>query len=111
MTTPPRPWYRIHLSTAIVVLLLAAALIGINVNGRMSTTPVTTDPSDYATVVKRGWPQVYYHAVYHRKGLYTGTQWFYGPLAKDAALVLGILAAEACAWECLVRLREKRKTN
>lgn len=108
MTTLTRPWYRIHLSTAIVVLLLAAVLIGVNINGRMSTTPVTGDPSDYATLVKHGWPLPFHHAVYHRKGLYSGTQWFYGNLAKDAGLILAVLAAEACAWECLMRLREKK---
>ena len=111
MTTSARPWYRLHLSTVLVVALLAAVLIGINVNGRMSTTPVEKDPTDYCTLVKRGWPLTFNQSIYHRKGLYTGSSWFYGSLAKDAALVLVILGAEACVWESLIRLRENRKTK
>jgi hypothetical protein len=108
MTTPTRPWYRIHLSTVVVVLLLAAVLITVNVMGRQEVTPVTGDPSDYCTVVKRGWPLTYHYTVYHRKGLYSGDTWFYSSLIKDAALIVGILLAETCAWESLMRLRDKR---
>ena len=109
MADAKRSWFRIHLSTAIVVMLLAAVLLGMNVVGRMSTMPA--EQHDYVTVVKRGWPQTFYYSLYHRTGLYSGENWFYSSLVKDVALALGILIAEACTWEWLVRLREARRKN
>jgi len=96
---------RVHLSTVLVVLMLASVLVLLNVTGRLDTAPVD---DDYCTVVKRGWPLSYHYTVYHRTGRYTGVRWYYGSLAKDIALAVVVLGAEGAAWEWLMRMRDRR---
>ena len=109
MSTPTRSRFRFHLSTALVVSLVAAVLLYLNLHARMKTLPVDENPNDYCTVVQRGFPQTFHYAIYHRQDKYSGVNWYYGSLALDAGFMLAVLSAEAFVWEWLMRMKDARR--
>ncbi len=111
-TPARRRWFQFHLSTAIVLMFVAAGLLWINVRIDPATivhlpyippdSNVTFSPP-LGVADCRGWPW-YFHM---KPDVMSWYEWHYGPLLGDAAVVLAILVAVAFLCEWRIRRRER----
>jgi hypothetical protein len=113
--TRPPGFFRVHLSTFIIVMFIAAVLVGLNVVPRIVAAEETNikifklamDESNEIFVpfdcVQRGWP-AYHHFSF--KELKTWSHLKLDILALDVAVALALLAAVAVACEWRIRRRK-----
>jgi hypothetical protein len=124
-TTPRRAWFQIHLSTAVVMMIVATALLWLN------TRTITIEPekpntfeSDleafrnfFQKAPKHGWPFVAYEVPVGVK--YDGNAmrpmptdknviWYGKGIAANLAIVLLLLIISASIMEFFLRRREAR---
>jgi hypothetical protein len=105
-----RPWFQFHLSTAIVLMFVAAGLLWLNMSDSDHVCFFSSDISDVPGVkawhsyhwVTKGWP-VLYHERY--AGALSGSFWHLPGLCCDFAVALAVLLATGvlCEW----RIRRK----
>jgi hypothetical protein len=100
MTTTPRRWFQIHLSTAVMLMFVSGGLIWANVE-EVKRIGLTTRLGHVWT---QGWPWYWAVGVSYDKGYNFDVY----DLAKDTLIVLAILTAVAfaCEW----RIRRKKHT-
>lgn len=93
-----RPWYRLHASSAIVLLLAAAVLIALNISSFVGVDPLER------RVLRYGWPVACLSrpaaaAPAEPSEWRTQATFAYGAFALDAALGLSLLALATAAAE------------
>lgn len=119
MTEPPkrRPWFQLHLSTCMVLMVESAALTGLNV-------VETKLPNEWSGGTY-GWPSVAYSRIATENFLGFGEilgepsfeemmyakQWIGSGVALNLAVALLILAASAQVSESFIRRRERKRTE
>jgi len=126
-----RPWFRIHLSTAIALMLAGSLLIWVNTRTTSHTVVVEVGKSgaqtfsDQLTTSEYGWP---FQATEHRKvseyisdssmrfgdlscGSYTRMEWKPVNLAVNIAIALLILVSLATLCEWRIRRNPPARTS
>ena len=97
-----RPWFQIHLSTAVVLMVVAGGLVWANVALK----------SIYGIYDSYGWPFDAFYARSNRSGGYFGIQiegLHAGPALGNLIVTLAILTAVAVGCEWWVRRRGKAR--
>jgi len=103
--TSKRRFWQIHLSTAVVLMFVAGALLYCNVRR----------PSGYLKTY--GWPETaylnrstaYYNWETNLPGTHSVTHFYWGNAAVDVLVAAAILIASVVVCECLVRRRERSR--
>ena len=104
MKSKKRPWFQIHLSTALVLMFVAGVLIKINLVRYLI----------FGTV-HQGWPWSYkwtYYVAVEIESTHYDTLWWawlYWGLIGNVATALAILAAVAVTLEWRIRRRDARE--
>jgi hypothetical protein len=118
-----RPWFQFHLSTAIVMMLVAAGLLWLNLGPTIRSIEVVLgEPMVEAHA--RGWPFCFWSTVFVPSGRYKiafepepYTDYVpgmpmprvrFGMLAADAVIAIAILLAVAALLEWRIRRKERR---
>lgn len=116
-----RRWFQIHLSTAVLLVLTAGVLLGLNLESRngsmvtlgMSDPPFNEHPQPgmllhYGTSSYRaGWPKPCYEFYIVDEKSYGW--WNYSGLAINAATASSIMAAAGLLSEYIIRRRAAQK--
>src|SRR6266404_1141238 len=92
---PRRPWFQIHLSTAIVLMFVAGGILWLN---------VTPDWAHMSSVY--GWPKGFYEERFGNP--IAGTRFFLGTLILNIIAGIIILGYIAFLCEAFLRRREAR---
>ncbi len=106
-----RGWFQFHLSTAIVVVLMAGGLMGANLlpQSVLEYQGCLSDGGAY-DILGFGWPAYYLYTFGEEK---TSTlrveHWSYLALAIDLAILLILLAGTCFVWEWQVARRKRIK--
>jgi hypothetical protein len=105
-----RPRLQLHLSTLLIVSLLAAGLVWLNISGFEDTAFVGSGNDNPSVAVKlqmRGWPIAYQTSLEVGAGLHIPS-WAWPDILWDVVVCLTLLALAAAAIEWATR-RMKRK--
>lgn len=107
-----RPWFQFHLSTAIILMFVAAGLLWLNLNppGGERWLPGfyvgLLEPGYWS--VARGWPYTCWNMYGNERDSHV--TWYYGHLTVDVVIAAGILVFVAVVCEWRIR-RNQRTTN
>lgn len=110
-----RPWFQLHLSTCVVLMVVAGVLVWQNVI--ISRISCGRGPDFSGTSTGNGFPLICYESGHELSRLSNTEQWIdksfhrwrVGPLVLNTLVGLAILVASACACEYLIRRRERNR--
>ena len=110
---PKRRWFRFHLLTAIVGMVAAGGVLGINMIGAGSDAddwgclpPLDVISTDSAY----GWPERIQRIIYNRDGQVLWAARSERAVLIDAACFVGLIAFSFFACESIIRRSEAHKT-
>jgi hypothetical protein len=109
MTERPRGFWQIHLSTAVVMMLVGAGCMGLNANGSIVHPDVAqlvgdVYPPSYQPPRVYGWPLVAHPTVIPPAPMIMW-RWNYTNLIVNICVALGLVVTSAGLVEFLVRRR------
>ncbi|HLX60933.1 MAG TPA: hypothetical protein VKX17_06585 [Planctomycetota bacterium] len=111
---PRRARFQIHLSTAILLMFVAGALIWAQTTPKL-TSQKRTDPPGWSVVeyprTEYGWPAVAYIYIDYSSTKIQPNQreWNYGGVQFDIVMAMIYLSGAGCLCEWLIRRRAARK--
>jgi hypothetical protein len=121
--TQPRRWFQLHLSTVVVLTLIAGVLVGLNVQVKDLDESISQNLeehyllfpaySDLSTDARvRGWPMVFEVWYNYERSHRLGREWDYSPnypnwlgLVFNIATVLAIASGVGLTLEYYIRRR------
>ena len=102
---PKRKFWRFHLSTAVVLMLVAGAFIGSNFQFTIYRSPQFINLANY----ERGWPMTIESGVGYGFTNNPSMQWHVWSLCVNASVMVAALLSVAVTCEWWIRRRENRK--
>jgi hypothetical protein len=115
---PRRPWFQLHLSTALMLMFAGAGLSYLNVQPRYeeraigSTTYRNQAYMNEVTIRYYGWPVVCCrHFEYSAREVPPGNYFDYWILAADVTVAMVLLMIVAVVCEIVWRVRARRAKN
>ena len=109
---PTRRWFQFHLSTAVVVMIVAGVLIWMNLRDIGSYSEERQTNSAFALLWHNyserycGWPYCWHS----RNSLMDPFHIIWTPFIIDSLIIIGIVIVIASALEYLIRRREAHKS-
>ncbi|MCW8133854.1 MAG: hypothetical protein KIS92_26135 [Planctomycetota bacterium] len=105
MNTHPRPWFQLHLSTAVVLMLVAGCYFAVDLYPRR--TPIRMGLRDhFEPGILVGWPALHYAKLENGEALCIAPLGL--SILVNGAFLVVLLAATATSCEFFIRRRETR---
>lgn len=127
-----RPWFRFHLSTAVLFVLVGGGIVGANVTNRLPQLTKTDEEGfnleelkvyslyQHGVEEQYGWPLIARNVIdRYRSGSpirpliapLTISQWNHSALLLDLLIAAGLLVCVTLTNEFIIRRREARKNE